>query len=389
MPLFAHDDVLSLGTASPTPSMSEFTDAGIEAMEDDSVGGTLRPHKAYYMVLEDVYVRLQAGDVVFRIHTHFFLRESDEARALIEQAKNVKLVLEDVTPDDLERFCDVLYCGYGPPRTPLLCTHHLFRCADTPPLHTQAEWTSVLHLAHRWNFASVRALAIHKLGTLAGPVDRVVLARVYGIKHWLPLAYQTLCEREVFLSDEEGLRLGIEDVLKIGRARTAMRALPVGGLARIDVVRTAFGLQEEHADAQVTFGTAYTESIDTTVTVPASVLPITTGDVVLAPLAHQDACALRTAVAAATSAQQDAQLVTSIFQTLSASVEKEIAEARCVPSATNAAAWTAHRIAQEHILVSSRRLEAYAAQIQVAKAKVERAEEEVTALIASAQLSAQ
>jgi hypothetical protein len=126
----SHDDVLSLGTASPTSSMSEFINAGTDAVGDtkavvvteaaddtEAVGNaetkpSPRRHKEYF--LEDEHIQLEAGDTIFRIHSHFFLRESDEARALVEQAKGTTLALDDATAHDLERFCDVLYCGYVP-----------------------------------------------------------------------------------------------------------------------------------------------------------------------------------------------------------------------------------------------------------------------------------
>jgi hypothetical protein len=75
-----------------------------------------------------------------------------------------------------------------------------------------------------WNFASMRTLAIRQLSSLTTPVDRVVLGRKYGIEHWLGPAYQAICERDEWLSEEEGSRLGLEDVLKIGRARQLMIA---------------------------------------------------------------------------------------------------------------------------------------------------------------------
>jgi hypothetical protein len=71
----------------------------------------------------------------------------------------------------------------------------------------------------------MRSLAIDRLSTLTSPVDRVVLARTYGVDHWLLPAYQDICVREEWLSDEEGYRLGIDDVLKIGRARQDMRTI--------------------------------------------------------------------------------------------------------------------------------------------------------------------
>jgi hypothetical protein len=69
-------------------------------------------HKTYF--IENSHIELRAGDTVFRIYAHFFTRESEEARAVVAQAEVAEdstLVLQDVTADDLERFCDILYCG--------------------------------------------------------------------------------------------------------------------------------------------------------------------------------------------------------------------------------------------------------------------------------------
>jgi hypothetical protein len=68
-------------------------------------------HKAYF--LQDEHIQLRVGRTVFRIHSHFFLRESSAAQALVHQARGTTLDVEDATVDDLERFCDVLYCRSG------------------------------------------------------------------------------------------------------------------------------------------------------------------------------------------------------------------------------------------------------------------------------------
>jgi hypothetical protein len=69
----------------------------------------------------------------------------------------------------------------------------------------------------------MRAYAIGKLAALTTPVDRIVLGKKYAIDHWLHPAYQVVCERQACLSDEEGARLGLADVLRISRARQDMR----------------------------------------------------------------------------------------------------------------------------------------------------------------------
>jgi hypothetical protein len=99
-----------------------------------------------------------------------------------------------------------------------------YRVSESPPLSSKSEWTSVLHLSHTWNFPSMRSLAVRHLFSLTTPVDRVVLGRKYNIEHWLRPAYQAICEREEWLSEQEGERLGLRDVLKIGHARQLLRA---------------------------------------------------------------------------------------------------------------------------------------------------------------------
>jgi hypothetical protein len=98
------------------------------------------------------------------------------------------------------------------------------RVSESPPLSSKSEWTSVLHLSHTWNFPSIRSLAVRHLFSLTTPVDRVVIGRKYDIEHWLRPAYEAICEREEWLSEAEGERLGLRDVLKIGRARQLLRA---------------------------------------------------------------------------------------------------------------------------------------------------------------------
>jgi hypothetical protein len=84
-------------------------------------------------------------------------------------------------------------------------------------LATGSEWTSALELAGTWDFKEIRSLAIRKLPALTTPDDRIVLVHKYGIS-----AYQKHCVREERLTEEEGHRFDVQDVLRIGSARQAM-----------------------------------------------------------------------------------------------------------------------------------------------------------------------
>jgi hypothetical protein len=94
-----------------------------------------------------------------------------------------------------------------------------YRPSDTPRLTTKEDWTSVLELSHRWNFASIHRLAVCELSSLTTPVDRVVLGRAFGVQHWVHDAILAICEQETWPSDIECQRLGLETIVAIGNTR--------------------------------------------------------------------------------------------------------------------------------------------------------------------------
>jgi hypothetical protein len=51
-----------------------------------------------------------------------------------------------------------------------------------------------------------------------------VYGRKYNVPHLIPPAYEELCSRNDWLTDEEGERLGLTEVLKIARVWTALRS---------------------------------------------------------------------------------------------------------------------------------------------------------------------
>lgn len=83
------------------------------------------------------------------------------------------------------------------------------------PATTVDEWTAIMHLADKWTFKSVRVLAIKSLSSIASPVDKIILGRKYDIEEWLSDAYEAVCRRPEPLTLEEGIRLQMDDVIKI------------------------------------------------------------------------------------------------------------------------------------------------------------------------------
>jgi hypothetical protein len=92
----------------------------------------------------------------------------------------------------------------------------------------QIEWISVLRVAHRFGFAAIRALAIEQLAPITTAVDRIVLAREFGVREWLKPAYVEVCTSAALLEDEDADRLGFELFKKIVRVRHGISTLAAG-----------------------------------------------------------------------------------------------------------------------------------------------------------------
>ncbi|KAJ6605091.1 hypothetical protein B0H10DRAFT_2077176, partial [Mycena sp. CBHHK59/15] len=95
---------------------------------------------------------------------------------------------------------------------------------------TVEDWSTILELAHRWDFAEVKSLAVREIEKLQMPdIERIVLYHQLKVdEHYLIPHYAALCERPEFLTVEENLRLGMEIVIPLSRARECARNLESG-----------------------------------------------------------------------------------------------------------------------------------------------------------------
>ncbi|KZP28776.1 hypothetical protein FIBSPDRAFT_691501, partial [Athelia psychrophila] len=161
----------------------------------------------YYF--KDGNVAFLIEEVLYHVHRYFFERDSTHFRSILESVqgadKQNPIVLPDVSSSDFDEFLAILY-----PTD--------FR---RPIEKTTAQWTSILHLAAKWGFESIQLLAIDNLTATAIPVDKIVLGRRYGISNWLHEAYEAVCTRADPLTVEEGVKLGVEDIIRISAARQA------------------------------------------------------------------------------------------------------------------------------------------------------------------------
>ncbi|KAG1723129.1 uncharacterized protein EDB91DRAFT_1063606 [Suillus paluster] len=171
-------------------------------------------HKDYYLRGGDMTVLVE--NHLYRIHSHFFERESLFFRQKFQSAEgeergssdNNAYTLDDVKSEDFARF---LWVFYNP-------KYSLYEA----PLET---WLSILHLANRWSFCNVKELTVRELEKIQiEPVEKIAIYHEYTInKLFLVPSYIAICKRDKPLSFAEGMQLGMETVLRIADARERAR----------------------------------------------------------------------------------------------------------------------------------------------------------------------
>ncbi|KAI0931580.1 hypothetical protein AcV5_004967 [Taiwanofungus camphoratus] len=173
-------------------------------------------HQSLYF--DDETVVFLVENTLFKVHRYFFKRHSkmfatmfslppEVGKPVEGQSDENPICVPEVLSKDFERLLSLFY----PEK------------AGTGDLITVEEWTSILALATKWEFLGYRDLAIERLSQLASPVDRILLARMYDVTPWLTPAYLELCKRDEALTFEEGVRLGMKDVVLLSEIRQGIR----------------------------------------------------------------------------------------------------------------------------------------------------------------------
>jgi hypothetical protein len=85
------------------------------------------------------------------------------------------------------------------------------------------DWIDLLRLSTDHQLSSARALAIQKI-SFKGSIDKVVMARKYGVQKWLEEGLQELLRRESPPTDEEDELLGWKTIAKLYRIRDRVLA---------------------------------------------------------------------------------------------------------------------------------------------------------------------
>lgn len=118
--------------------------------------------------------------------------------------------------------------------------------ADGPELFTVEEWTSILVLSDKWNFAELKTQATYQLSSIMSTIEKIALSKKYNVgnPYWLLAAYRELCTRRYPLSLVEGEKLGLETVIKVWEVQheLSMGSTCTWGRSVDVVIREKFGL---------------------------------------------------------------------------------------------------------------------------------------------------
>ncbi|KZP24169.1 hypothetical protein FIBSPDRAFT_822589 [Athelia psychrophila] len=189
-------------SSSRTSSPSDVTITEATMDQANELDAQTTRHSDYYF--EDGNTVFLIEDTLYNVHRYFFARDSTHFRTILQDTDSSEpCVMSDVSCTDFDEFLAILY-----PTD--------FR---QPAKKTTPQWTSILHLAAKWGFANIKLLAIDNLTGNAIPIDKIVLGRRYCITEWLPGAYEAVCTRADPLTLEEGMKLGVEDTVRISAAR--------------------------------------------------------------------------------------------------------------------------------------------------------------------------
>ncbi|EDR07243.1 uncharacterized protein LACBIDRAFT_294548 [Laccaria bicolor S238N-H82] len=190
-----------------------------------------RHHRTAYIPGGDLFIEVQSFTLIdrtlFRVHSHFFTRDSQLFNARFNPSatpgvpregtsQGSPFRLQNVTVGDFEKF---LWVFYNP-------TYSLYE-ADIK------DWIRILELANMWSFVEVKAFALRELEKKEDGLDvvqRIVLYRQNQIEErHIHRHYVSLCARDTVLTLEECRALGLETTHLISAAREKLRAAPSDG----------------------------------------------------------------------------------------------------------------------------------------------------------------
>ncbi|KAG8700602.1 hypothetical protein FRC11_012811, partial [Ceratobasidium sp. 423] len=157
-------------------------------------------------------IELRVNNTIFKTHT-YFLSKFTRLEEMIQNTKHqdspsstpcISLYRDERGVDDINNTFKILYASAveGP-----------FNF-DTPIL------ISALRIATAYGFDSMRTFTIQHLEKVSlGAIQRIQLAREFGLPSWEGPAYKELSERESPITEEEAQILGFSAFSKVARTR--------------------------------------------------------------------------------------------------------------------------------------------------------------------------
>jgi hypothetical protein len=228
---------------------------------------------------------------IFRVHRYFFTRDSTFFLDKLPHppppgefgkgtSDNNPFFLEDTLKVDFERFLWVFYNEYVLYASFPMFSNAYFRKYSIYEANVE-EWSSILRLAHQWNFVEVKAFALRELELQEMPaLDKIILYHTHDIdRNLLQAAYAALTVRDEPITIEEGWQLGLETALRFAHAREIARA-PVSSGRRAGTARSSVNITGPELDAIINqlFNLSLPDASNATTERPATPqTPTTTG----------------------------------------------------------------------------------------------------------------
>jgi len=189
---------------------------GVESMDLNTPlsakPGPFSLHKRFFF--EDGNITFLVDSILYRVHRYFLCRDSNEFMTRLsglpapqEGAFPPVISLENVKSKDFDAFLSVLY--------PLNFNSSEERSFE--------ELSSILDLATRWGFTSIRDMAIRCLKPPT-PYHRLILGRKSVVEEWILPALQELCERPEPVTLDEARVMDFEDVVLVESVRETIRS---------------------------------------------------------------------------------------------------------------------------------------------------------------------
>ncbi|KAG2153213.1 hypothetical protein DEU56DRAFT_473136 [Suillus clintonianus] len=163
----------------------------------------IKSHPQYFIPTGDT--QFLAQSVLFKVHRHFFERESISFREIFSGGDgNTKPYTLDVQPEEFAHFLWVFY-------------DEDFEYENQP----LEKWLVILRLATRWGFHKMRKLVVRQLEKLdLKPIDKIKIYSDFNIDAQLLLpSYSTLAMSPTLPPLSEASKLDIETILKLTMVR--------------------------------------------------------------------------------------------------------------------------------------------------------------------------